>query len=166
MRALTLAVVAVFLLGPAPPADGLDATVSDAVASIFANRPDDTFVATVLKDDVEYRYMGFYLATYLDVKELRVYVVPFRGADVEAVDSALAAGDHATAFAALLENMRLEMGARYVSDVGLDGIHDADVPLGNGSIRDRFHSEQFADHAEADAVYRDWLRRALELVAS
>lgn len=167
MRALALALAAAAILSPSfTQAAGLDATVPEAVDQLFANRPDGTFVAVVLKDEARSQYLGFYLATYLDVRELRVYVVPFRSADVEAVDAALVADDHATAFESLLENMRVTLGARYVSDVNLDGIQDVEVPLGNGTIRDNFHRELFADHAEADKTYREWLRRGLELIAT
>lgn len=164
MRALALAVAAASLLTPGWQATGMDATISDSVARIFADRPDSNFVSIVVKDEARSQYLGFYLATYLDLKELRVYVVPFQSADVEAIDAALAAGDHATAFASLLENMRVTLGAKYVSDVNLDGIRDQELPLGNGTIRDNFHRELFATYADADKAYREWLRRGLELI--
>ena len=109
--------------------------------------------------------MALYMSTYLDLKEVRAYVIPFRSADVATVDAALDSGDHETAFASLLSGMRLSLGCRYVSDVNLDGIRDEAVPLGTGSIRDGFHREQFASHQEADRAYREWLQMALELVS-
>lgn len=148
------------------PAQASDGTVQMMVERIFADRPDTPFVSVVLRDPLNHQYLAFHISTYLDVKELRVYRVPFLGADAEGIDAALAKGDHEAAFQKALTNMRLDLGASYVADVALDGIRDADVPLGSGRMRDNFHRNQFADFAAANAAYEQWLRRGLEILAS
>lgn len=161
---LILSLASMLLPSPAGAA-GVDA-IPTILERIFAGRPEANFMTVVLRDPGRRQYMAFYISTYLDLKEVRVYVIPYRGADVANVDAALDSGDHETAFASLLSGMRLSMGARYVSDVNLDGIRDEAVALGSGTIRDGFHREQFASHEEADRAYREWLQMALELVTS
>jgi len=151
---------------PAPSAHASDATIAGIVETIFAQRPDDKFVSVVLRDPARRQYLAFHISTYLDIRELRVYIVPFVGADVAAIDTALAAGDHEVAFQKVISDLRLDLGAKYVADVALNGIVDEDVPLGSGRMRDNFHRDQFADHAIADGEYRKWLRRGLELTSS
>jgi hypothetical protein len=166
----TVSLVAVVLLFvaavPAMPAQANDATIAQMVETIFAQRPADKFVSVVLKDDARRQYLAFHISTYLDVKELRVYIVPFLGANAEGIDAALAKGDHEGAFQKVITDMRLDLGAKYVADVGLNGILDEAVPLGAGSMRDNFHRDQFADHATADVEYRAWLKRGLELTSN
>lgn len=166
----TVVLVAVMLLltatVPAQPAAASDATIPQLVEQLFAQRPDDKFVSVVFKDSARRQYLAFHISTYLDLKELRVYVVPFVGADVQGIDTALASGDHEAAFQKVITDLRLDLGAKYIADVALNGIVDEDVPLGSGRMRDNFHRDQFADHAAADAEYREWLRRGLELTSS
>lgn len=166
----TVLLVAVMLLltaaVPAQPAVASDATIPQIVDQLFAQRPDVKFVSVVLKDTARRQYLAFHISTYLDLRELRVYVVPFVGADVEGIDAALSADDHEAAFQKVITDLRLDLGAKYVADVGLNGILDEDVPLGSGRMRDNFHRDQFADYATADAEYRQWLRRGLELTSS
>jgi hypothetical protein len=81
----------------------------------------------------------------------------------EDVRSFLDAGDDDAAFESLLANMNLSLGAMFIADVGLDGIHEEPVAVGQGKMRDSFHREQFADHAAADVAYREWLARAITL---
>ena len=163
MRVLTVFAAIVCLVASAPPAIGQEGDVSELVEQIFEGRPDDNFVSVVVHDEARGMYLGFYRATYLDLQELRAYAVPYRSADQDAINAALNEGDHATAFNSLLEDMRVSLGAKYVSDVNLDGIRDEKVPLGQGSMQDNFHKGLFASHAEADEAYRGWLRRAAEL---
>lgn len=161
---ITVAVGALAL--PALPAQASDATVPSMVARLFADRPDTPFVSLVLRDPANRQYLAYHISTYLELKELRVYRVPFVGADAEGIDAALAKGDHEVAFQKVLTDMRVDLGASYVADVALDGIRDEDVPLGTGRMRDNFHRGQFADFAAADASYLQWLQRGLELLGS
>lgn len=169
-RGSTVLLVAVMLLlaatVPAQPAAASDATIPQIVDQLFAQRPAEKFVSLVLKDPARRQYLAFHISTYLDIRELRVYVVPFVGADVEGIDAALATGDHETAFQKVITDLRLDLGAKYVADVALNGIVDEDVALGSGRMRDNFHRDQFADHSIADTEYRQWLRRGLELTSS
>ena len=168
--ASTALLVAVALLlpavVPAQSAQASDATIAQMVETIFAQRPAENFVSVVLRDPAKRQYLAFHISTYLDIKELRVYIVPFVGADVEAIDAALAKNDHEVAFQKVISDLRLDLGAMYVADVALNGIVDEEVPLGSGRMRDNFHRDQFADHAIADGEYRQWLRRGLELTSS
>jgi len=154
------------LFAAALPAQANDADVPGMVQQIFAARPAQPFVSVVLRDAANHQYLAYHISTYLDVKELRVYVVPFLGADVQAIDAALANGDHEAAFQKIISDMRIDLGAKYVADVGLDGIRDADVQLGQGHMRDNFHREQFADYATANTEYMRWLRRGLQILSS
>lgn len=158
---ISLAVGAVAL-----PVQASDATIPSMVERIFADRPDDRFVSVVLRDPANRQYVAFHISTYLDIKELRVYVIPFVGANSEGIDADLARGDHEAAFQKVLTDMRIDLGARYVADVALDGIRDADVPLGQGRMRDNFHHEQFDSYDAANEAYMSWLQRGLELVSS
>ena len=166
----TVLLVAVMLLitaaVTAQPADAADATVEQMVEQLFAERPDDKFVSVVYRDPRQRQYLAFHISTYLDLKELRVYVVPFVGADVDGIDAALEAGDHEVAFQKVIGDLRLDLGAKYVADVALNGIVDEDVPLGSGRMRDNFHQEQFDSFDAADTAYRQWLRRGLELTSN
>lgn len=161
LRVLSLVVVAA-LAAPAAMADP-DPAISATLSVLFAERPDDPFVSVVYVDEPRGNYLAFHVSTYLDVKELRVYLIPFKSADRAVIDGALARDEHEVAFQALLDGMRLDMGAQYVSDAGLDGINDQPVPLGQGALRDNFHRQQFADYATADTAYRRWLERAEDL---
>lgn len=162
-----LAVVAAFTLvggiAWAGPVDAQDGSVEGTVMTLFDGFPDTGRAALVLKDAGETTYWAFYLATYMEVRELRAYRIPFSNVDVGQIDAALESGDHAEAFELLLHGMRLDLGAKYVSDVNLDGINDEVVPLGSGTMRDRFHHELFSGVDDADAAYRSWLGRALEV---
>lgn len=162
----TLLLTAVMLCLPLVSASAQEGNVSALVEQLFAGAPDDSFVAVVVDDPEQQRYLAFYISKYLELRELRAYVVPYGSADTAIVNQALARGEDATAFTSLLSTMRLSLGAKYVSDVNLDGVNEAVVSLGEGTIRDGFHSELFADHATADAAYRGWLARALMLLGS
>lgn len=164
MRALTVIAGIVCLLASAPPAVAEDGGIPQLVDRIFSGRSSDDFKAVVIEDEPRGMYLAFYRATYLDLQELRAYAVPSHSVDAEAVTAALATGDHETAFTTLLDQMRVSRGAKYVSDVNLDGIRDETVPLGAGKMRDNFHRELFSSHQEADLAYREWLRRATELI--
>lgn len=140
------------------------------IETIFAHAPNAEQAAVVVKDERDRVYLAFYRSHYADVAEVRAYAIPFRNvmqsaAEGEAVDAALAAGDAAAAFDLLLRIMRIDLGAQYVSDVGLDGVHEGEVAVGSGHMRDRFHNQVFADHAAADEAYHRWLERAVELAA-
>ena len=143
-----------------------NADIESMVEQIFMNRPDEPFVSVVVRDAAQWEYLAFHISTYLDVKELRVYIIPFKSTDAEAIDAALAAGEHEVAFQQLIAEMRLDLGARYVSDAGLNGVNDQPVALGSGSLRDNFHREQFGTYEAADKAYRTWLERAVALVES
>lgn len=147
-------------------------TPNDEVAgmldTIFAPVAPPEQAAVVYKDDLERVYLAFYMSTYADVKEVRAYKITFRNVsefaeEQSAIDAMIAAGNHAEAFDGLIGVMRLDLGSQYVSDVGLDGVHDGEVAVGAGSMQDRFHTEVFADHATANAAYLGWLERAVEL---
>ncbi len=147
-------------------------TPNDEVAgmldTIFAPVAPPEQVAVVYKDDLERVYLAFYMSTYADVREVRAYKITFRNvsefAEEQAtIDEMIAAGNHAEAFDGLIGVMRLDLGSEYVSDVGLDGVHDGAVAVGAGSMQDRFHNQVFADHAAANAAYMEWLTRAVEL---
>jgi hypothetical protein len=157
-------IVSLSLMAMPAVAQAEDDALPAMLGQIFEGRPDKSFVAVVLRDPGRSRYMAFYQSTYLQLREIRAYVIPFRSADVDVVDAALATDDHDTAFASLLSGMRLTLGAMYVSDVNLDGIRNEVVTLGTGTIRDGFHHEQFANEAEADRAYREWVRLAVALI--
>lgn len=148
------------------PVQASDAAIPTMVERIFANRPAENFVSVVLRDPANRQYVAFHISTYLDIKELRVYVIPFVGANAEGIDADLAAGDHESAFEKVLTDMRIDLGARYVADVALDGIRDADVPLGQGRMRDNFHRDHFSSFEAANEAYLSWLRRGVELLSS
>jgi len=142
--------------------------ITDMVATIFATIPPSDHMMVVFKDDHRRVYLAFYLATYADIQELRAYSISFRNmqeviGDLDAIDDLLAAGDQSAAFDLLVSEMRLDLGSKYVSDVELDGIHDGDVAVGAGSLRDRFHNLVFRDYEEAESAYLQWLERAVEL---
>lgn len=166
LRTVAVAAVATMLFAPAAGLAYKDAEIEAAVGKIFAGRPDENFISIVIRDAPGREYLALHLSTYLDVKELRVYVVPFKNADTEAVDAALRNDEHEVAFESLISDMRVHLGARYVSDAGLNGINDQPVPLGTGSLRDNYHSKQFPSHGEADKSYRSWLQRAVVLLES
>lgn len=144
----------------ATPVDAQGGSVEEMANVIFGGVPDEGHASVVIKDSDETVYWALHVATYLDLKELRMYRIPFASTDVDNVDGALSEGDHEAAFELLLNSMRLDLGAKYVSDVGLDGINDAEVALGSGTTRDRFHRDLFGTAAEADEAYRQWLNRA------
>lgn len=165
-RPLLAFLLIAFTVSTVTVASARQVDIADAVARIFAERDEDTFVAVVLDDSASDRYLAFYVSAYLELRELRAYVIPYASADQTVVQPALEAGDHAAAFTSLLSTMRLSLGSQYVSDVNLDGINEDVVTLGEGTIRDGFHHEIFSTHGEADEAYRSWLARALELQGS
>lgn len=177
MRAFPLARavgVLILIVGAAvsSPASASGRTTPDQVAAmidtIFADVAPGDQRSVVYKDDRERVYLAFYVSTYADVKELRAYAITFRNVkeyaeEQSAIDGFIDAGDHAEAFDLLIGLMRLDMGAKYVSDVGLDGVHEGEVAVGQGHLQDRFHSYVFADHAAANEAYMHWLERAVAL---
>lgn len=140
-------------------------TVREIIAAIFDGQiPEEDQAMKIFRDESTNTYYAFYLASYLGTPELRAYMVPFSAStDIQPL---LEAGDLDGAFEELVGWMRLDLGARYVSDVNLDGIRDEEVEVGQGQMRDRFHSQLFASHAEADDAYREWLRHVYRLVSS
>ena len=143
--------------------------VSELVTDIFANVPDIDPKSIVIKDNRNRAYLAFYLSKYADVLEVRAYSITFRNTgeypeELGNIDTLIAEGRHGQAFDALIGVMRLDLGSMYVSDVGLDGIHEGDVAVGEGSMRDRYHNQQFASHEEANTAYLEWLARALTLL--
>jgi hypothetical protein len=125
----------------------------------------------VYKDDLERTYLAFYVSTYVDIREVRAYSITFRNVseftdEQQAIDGFLEAGSYAEAFDGLLGVMRLDLGSQYVSDVGLDGIHEGEVAVGEGHMQDRFHTQVFPDHAAANDAYMHWLERAVALSPS
>lgn len=145
--------------------------VAVMVDQIFADVPAAEPRVIVLRDDREGAYLAFYVSTYAEVREVRAYSVTYRNItdfvdEKEAIDKLIDAGNYAEAFDTLLGLMRLDMGSRYVSDVGVDGIHEGEVAVGEGRMRDRFHTQVFADHAAANEAYMHWLERAIELAAT
>ena len=153
-------------IAPTPNQD-----IAAMLETIFAPVAPAEQVAVVYKDDRERVYLAFYMSTYADVKELRAYSITYRNvsefADEQAnVDALIAAGNYAEAFDGLLNVMRLDLGSQYVSDVGLDGVHEGTVAVGEGSMKDRYHNQVFADHAAANAAYMRWLERAVALAGN
>lgn len=149
------------------PADATvqEPTIPEMVRAIFGGEfPDEGQAVRILRDESTNTYYAFYVASYLGTPELRAYKIPF--ASSRDVQAQLESGDMAGAFEELIGWMRLDMGARYVSDVALDGINEREVQVGQGHMRDRFHSQLFGSHAEADEAYREWLRHAHRLVGS
>jgi len=157
--------VAVFLatLLLAFPATAEDKEVAAVVAEIFDGEISPEHGNIVLEDSARKLFWAFHVAQYLDVIELRVYMIPYESADPNAVRSMLDAGDPDGAFESLLSSMNLSLGAMFLADVGLNGIQEEPVAVGAGQMRDSFHREQFTSHAEADKTYRQWLDRALTL---
>ena len=145
------------------PAVAEDKEVAALVAEVFDGEVSAEHGNVVLEDTARKVFWAFHVANYLDVIELRVYMIPYASADPSAVRSMLDAGDSEGAFESLLSSMNLSLGAMFVADVGLNGIHEEPVAVGAGQMRDSFHREQFADHAEADKTYRQWLDRAVTL---
>ena len=145
------------------PASAVDAEVPEMVAEIFGGEVSVEHANVVIEDTARRLFWAFHIANYLDVIELRVYLIPYASANPVEVRALIDAGDDDGAFGSLLASMNLSLGAMFVADVGLNGIHEEPVPVGAGQMRDSFHREQFADHAEADKVYRQWLTRALTL---
>jgi hypothetical protein len=155
----------------APASQTAPDKVATMIDQIFANVPTGDQRAVVYKDDLERVYLAFYVSTYADVKEVRAYSITFRNVrefadEQQTIDAAIEAGNYAEAFDALLGVMRLDMGSKYVSDVGLDGVHTGEVAVGEGSMQDRFHQSIFADHAAANEAYMHWLERAVALAES
>ena len=138
---------------------------------IFGEVPEGQQPVAVFKDDLNRVYLAFYMSTYADVQEVRAYSITFRNVneyvdETNPLDTLLADDQTAEAFDGLLALMRLDMGSQYVSDVSLDGVHEGDVAVGEGQMRDRFHERIFADHEAANAAYMKWLARAVELSQS
>ncbi len=172
-----VACIAIFLTGIAGAsiAGATGQSPNDEVAGlierVFAPAGSTEQTAVVYKDDLERAYLAFYMSTYADVREVRAYSITFRNVaefvdEQSAIDDLLAAGEHAEAFDGLLALMRLDLGSQYVSDVGLDGVHDGTVTVGTGSMQDRFHQQVFADHDAANTAYMHWLQRAAALSGS
>lgn len=143
-------------------------SVTVMVDRIFARLPAGEQRSVVLKDERERVYLAFYISTYAEVQELRAYAITFRNvsespAEQATIDTLLAKGHHAEAFEGLLNMMRLDLGSQYVSDVGLDGVHEGEVAVGAAHMRDRFHQQVFPDHAAANQAYMHWLERAVAL---
>jgi hypothetical protein len=142
--------------------------VAGMLERVFAPVAPPEQSAVVYKDELERVYLAFYMSTYAEVREVRAYAISFRNLaefteEQSAIDGMLAAGAHAEAFDGLIGIMRLDLGSKYVSDVGLDGVHEGTVTVGTGSMQDRFHRQVFADHAAANAAYMHWIERALAL---
>ena len=166
---LLVGVLGSSLAWAAGPARSQD--VAAMLETIFAPVAPAEQAAIVYKDDRERVYLAFYMSTYADVKEVRAYSITYRNvsefADEQAsVDEHIASGNYAEAFDGLIGMMRLDLGSQYVSDVGLDGVHEGSVAVGEGSMQDRFHTQVFADHAAANAAYMHWLERAVSLAGS
>ena len=145
--------------------------IAAMVDQIFANVPTGDQRAVVYRDDLERVYLAFYISTYADVRELRAYAITFRNVrefvdEQKEINTFVDAGNHAEAFDGLLSLMRLDLGSQYVSDVGIDGISDAEVAVGQGHMKDRFHKQVFADNASANAAYLHWLERAVAISES
>lgn len=145
--------------------------VAAMIDTIFANVPPGDQRSVVYKDDRERVYLAFYISTYAGMKELRAYAITFRNVkefaeEQSAIDGFINGGNYAEAFDLLIGLMRLDLGAKYVSDVGLDGVHEGEVAVGQGHMRDRFHNYVFADHAAANEAYMHWLERAVTLAGS
>ena len=172
-RAAGIGILVMFLAAPGlvwASGQAPEGQVAANVATIFDSVPASDSTAVVIKDSRNRVYLAFYMATYADVKEVRAYSITFRNTneypeDLGGVDALIEAGNHAEAFDALIGSMRLDLGSMYVSDVGLDGIHDGAVTVGTGSMSDRYHKQQFASFDEANAAYVDWLDRAVALLA-
>ncbi|MGD8328514.1 MAG: hypothetical protein PVJ49_03705 [Acidobacteriota bacterium] len=152
----------------APASQTAPDKVATMVDQVFAQVPTGDQRSVVFKDDLERTYLAFYISTYADIREVRAYSITFRNVsefddEQQVIDSAIAAGNYAEAFDALLSVMRLDLGSQYVSDVGVDGIQDAEVAVGEGHMRDRFHNQVFADYASANEAYLHWLERAIAL---
>jgi len=145
-----------------------DGQVAEKIATIFSNVPESDSMSVVIKDDRNRVYLAFYVATYADVKEVRAYSITFRNTneypdELGGIDALIEAGNQAEAFDALIGSMRLDLGSKYASDVGLDGIHDGAVAVGTGSMSDRYHKQQFASFEEANEAYIGWIDRAIAL---
>jgi hypothetical protein len=145
------------------PAAAEDKEVAALVAEVFDGEVSAEHGNVVIEDTARKLFWAFHIANYLDVIELRVYMIPYASADPSAVRSMLSAGDSEGAFESLLSSMNLSLGAMFIADVGLNGIHEEPVAVGAGQMRDSFHRQQFADHAAADKTYRQWLDRAVTL---
>ncbi len=159
---MVLAVLLATLLF-ATPAPAEDMEVAAMVAEIFGGEVSAEHGNLVIEDSARKLFWAFHVANYLDVIELRVYMIPYSSAQPSEVRALLSAGDEDGAFENLLASMNLSLGAMFVADVGLNGINEEPVAVGAGQMRDSFHREQFANHAEADKVYRQWLARAITL---
>jgi hypothetical protein len=159
-RVAALIVLAIALAAPTVLAE--DAEVEAMVERIFDGDLSG-HANVVLEDAARKLFWAFHTAKFLDVYELRVYMVPFESTRPNEVRRLLDKGDDDGAFELLLAEMNLSLGAQYLADVGLNGISEVPVPVGQGSMQDNFHREQFANHAAADKVYRQWLQRAVTL---
>ena len=159
---MMLAVLLATLL-VASPATAEDKEVAALVAEVFDGEVSAEHANVVLEDTARRLFWAFHVANYLDVIELRVYMIPYASANPSEVRSMLDADDPDGAFGSLLASMNLSLGAMFLADVGLNGIQEEPVAVGAGQMRDSFHREQFADHAEADKVYRQWLDRAVAI---
>jgi len=155
----------------APASQTAPDKVTSMIDQIFAQVPTGDQRSVVFKDDLERVYLAFYVSTYADIREVRAYSITFRNVnefadEQQAIDGMLEAGDYAGAFDGLLGLMRLDLGSKYVSDVGVDGIHEGDVAVGEGHMRDRFHNQVFTDYASANEAYMHWLERGVALSQS
>jgi hypothetical protein len=128
--------------------------------TLFGGIPERGNAHLVVPDRDAAVYFAFFIADWVDLWELRVFRIPM--ASVVGVDEHLAAGDHAAAFTAVLAGV--DRNAPSVADVGLDGISDAGHPIGGGILRDEYDRIHFFSPAQADRVYRRWLRRANALL--
>ena len=169
------AVIGILVMGVAAPGlawasgQATDGQVAEKVATIFANVPESDSMSVVIKDDRNRNYLAFYVATYADVKEVRAYSITFRNTneypeEMGGLDALIEAGNHAEALNVLIGALRLDLGSKYASDVGLDGVHDGAVAVGAGSMSDRYHKQQFASFEEANEAYLEWLDRAVTLL--
>lgn len=157
--------VVAFLAATVAPAPAQEPTVRELVRAIFDGElPEAGQDMRIVRDDRASTYYAFYVAIYAGTPELRAYKVPFSAS--RDIQQLMESGDVAAAFEELIGWMRLDEGARYVSDVGLDGINDREVQVGQGQMRDRFHAQLFESHEAADEAYREWLRQARRLVIS
>ncbi len=167
-----LAIGALILVLGSPPAVAggrtEDPILREMVDRLFAGVEPSSHMAIVVKDPTKGAYLAFYLSTYVGVQELRAYKITLYNVNESAdrlpdIDALLAAHEYAEAYAALLNIMIIEYGSMYVADVAIDGIREGDVAVGSGHMRDNFHKSQFASYEEADAMYREWLVRAISL---
>jgi hypothetical protein len=147
-----------------------DGQVAEKIATIFAGVPESDAMSLVIKDNRNRVYLVFYVATFADVKEMRAWSITFRNTneypeDIANVDAMIEAGNFAEAQSTLIDIIRLDLGSQYVSDVGLDGVHEGAVAVGQGQMTDRYHRQQFESFEEANEAYVGWLDRAIALLS-